>query len=365
MRRSSFYPCILAAVAAAASFAAASVALAQPSPAAPPSPAGPPAPVPVVEPAPAPAAAPAASVPASTGKHCLDEPYTRFTISHTLAGQINPLGSEQHLIASLCVPLIKTPGILFDYTHFEVGLSNYLSPSYDHQGGFISIAPLSFLKLRVEAAGLYIWTIPVDGAGYFSFPGYNADFSEDTRPASRAGTAGGAVVGLSATLQGAAPLPKDLKILFTDTFLAEYWVVGDKDFYYNLRRDAILAQTDWVARNSGAVLLEVPISSNVSLRAGFTDETTFVPRSGFVNNIAAGIATLLVHRIGSVIRNFQPFVRAGVYTHHNSVNEFRQGEGNAVIGINAVYDVATFGQSAAPPEATPPSPATSPEAEPR
>jgi hypothetical protein len=322
-----------------------------------------------VEPSPAPtpssaaAPVPAASAPASTGKHCLDEPYTRFTINHTLAGQINPLGSEQHLLASLCVPLIKTPGILFDYTHFEVGLSNYLSPTYDHQGGFISISPLSFLKLRVEAAGLYIWTIPVDGAGHFSFPGYNSDFSEDTRPSSRAGTAGGAVVGLSATLQGAAPLPKGLKILITDTFLAEYWVVGDKEYYYNLRRDAILAQTDWVAKNSGAVLLEVPFSSNVSLRVGFTDDTTFVPRSGFVNNIAAGIATLLVNRISSVIRNFQPFVRAGVYTHHSSVGEFRQGEGNAIIGINAVYDVATIGANAAPPEAPPPPPDAPPETE--
>lgn len=383
MRRSSFCPCIPALVAAATSLVAASVALAQPSPTAPVSPAEPPAPVPVLEPAPAAAAAPppaptkataaapaaaaapapAASVPARTGKHCLDEPYTRFTISHTLAGQINPLGSEQQLIASLCVPLIKTPGILFDYTHFEVGLSNYLSPSYDHQGAFIAIAPLSVLKLRAEVAGLYIWTIPTDGAGYFSFPGYNADFSEDTRPHQRAGTAGGAVVGLSATLQGAVPLPKDLKILITDTFLAEYWVVGDKDYYYNLRRDAILAQTDWAAKNSGAVLLEVPFSSNVSLRVGVTDEITFVPRSGFVNNVAAGIATLLVNRLTSVVRNFQPFVRVGVYTHHSSVNEFRQGEGNAIIGINAVYDVATIGAGAAPAEATSPSPAASPETE--
>ena len=95
-----------------------------------------------------------APAPAPAGKHCLDEGRTKVILNQTLAGQINPLGGEHHLLLSVCVPLIRTPGVLFDFTNIEGGLVNYLSPTYVHQGGFLSITPLSILQLRAELSGI-------------------------------------------------------------------------------------------------------------------------------------------------------------------------------------------------------------------
>lgn len=285
---------------------------------------------------------PPPKAPVKTGKYCLDQPEAKILLSHTLGFQINPLGVENQLALSLCMPFTRTPGVLFDFTNVEVGLVNYLSPIYDHQGAFISITPLSFLKLRVEVAGLGIWPIPLDGSGYNGFTGYDDDFSEDVRRQREGGSTTGTVVELSATLQGKVPLPGGKSVLFTDTFIGGLWTVGDAPFYYNSRRDVLLSRSDWVLKNTGALLVEIPLSDNISVRVGAMDDLNYVPRSGYLTNIVAGITTLLVKRAGPVLRNLQPFVRVGGFTSHASSTKFREGEVNVLGGINTFYDLGSI-----------------------
>lgn len=280
--------------------------------------------------------------PARTGKHCLDETRTKIIVNQTVAGQLNPLGAEQHLHLSVCVPLIRTPGVLYDFTNIEGGLVNYLSPAYVHQGGFITITPLSVLQIRAEFTGIYIWSLPIDGAGYYPYQSYDGDFTNEARPSEAAGHSRGSTFGVSATLRGQVGLTKSLNLLLTNTVLAEQWNVGSAPYYYNLRRDMILQKSDWTVRNTFGALLEIPFSENFAIRAGLTDELTAAPRSGYATNVAAVIATGLVRRFGSTIRNLQPFVRAGIYTHHSSSNKFRTGEGNAIIGVNVLYDLSSL-----------------------
>jgi len=283
-------------------------------------------------------ARPAAAAPA--GKHCLDENRTKVILNQTLAGQINPLGGEHHLFLSVCVPLIQTPGVLYDFTNIEGGLVNYLSPTYVHQGGFLSITPLSVLQLKAEFTGIYIWSIPIDGAGYYPYQSFEGDFSNDARPAELAGHARGSTFGLSATLRGKVDLPKNLDLLLADTVLVEQWNIGPAPYYYNLRRDILLQKSDWTVRNTFAALVEIPVSPNFAVRAGVTDELTMAPSSGYATNVAALLATGLVRRYGDTIRNLQLFVRGGLYTHHASANKFRTGEANLIAGVNVLYDLS-------------------------
>lgn len=281
-----------------------------------------------------------ATAAAPAGKHCLDENRTKVILNQTLAGQINPLGAEHHLLLSACVPLIQTPGVLYDFTNIEGGLVNYLSPTYVHQGGFLSITPLSVLQIRAEFTGIYIWSIPLDGAGYYPYQSFEGDFSNAARPAEIAGHARGSSFGLSATLRGKIDLPKELDLLLVNTTLVEQWNIGSAPYYYNLRRDIILQQSDWTVRNTFASLVEIPITQNFAVRAGLTDELTMAPSSGYATNVAALLATGLVRRYGDTLRNLQLFVRAGIYTHHASANKFRTAEANAIAGVNVLYDLS-------------------------
>jgi hypothetical protein len=264
-------------------------------------------------------------------------------LHHALAAQVNPTGGEHHLLLSLCVPLIRKPGPLFDLTNAEVGVANYISPSYIHGGGFLSLAPLSILQLRTEVTGVYVWTLPQDGTGYHTFQSYDDDYSEDALPEENAQTAGGFVFSGSATLRGRIGKDGGVALLMSDTFLAERWSLGDGPYYLNLRRDIILESTDWVLKNSAALLVEIPISKNVATRLGAVDETTVSPVSGRTTNITAGLASIVIRRIGGTIRDLQPFVRVGAYTHHASSSGFRTHEPNALLGISTTYELAVLG----------------------
>mgnify|MGYP000160837177 CR=1 FL=1 len=114
----------------------------------------------------------------SRGKHCLDEQKNKLLLEHFMGGSINPLGIENQLVLTYCTPFIEKPGILFDFTKLEFGLANYISPTHIHVGPTVRFAPLSFLILRAELTGFYIWPIPLQGAGFIMTKGYD-DFNKE------------------------------------------------------------------------------------------------------------------------------------------------------------------------------------------
>lgn len=262
------------------------------------------------DPQPAPAAT-------ETGKHCRGEGRTKLIASDTLLGQSAPLGVENDLAVAVCTPLIREPGLLFDYTNLQAGVLNYLAPVYVHQGVFVSLAPLSLLELRAEAAGVAIWPLPLfDAAGYFSVADYRARFDGAALPASRARASSGATASLTATLQGQVELGNGIGLIALDALTWEYWWVSGAPYYYNLRRDLVLARSDSLLENMVLLSLELALRRDLLLRLGATDDLFYVPAAGYLANIAAGFGSVVLRDWPQAGVELQPFIRAGVFTHH-------------------------------------------------
>lgn len=281
--------------------------------------------------------------PAPAGKHCLDEARVKIAVDQTLGGSLNPSGVEQELALRLCAPLIRAPGVLFDLTSVEVGLLNILSPTYVHQGVFAAVTPLSPLVLRAELTGVYVWTLPLNGAGYFRYPGYDADARDELKTEDLAEQAAGYNLGLSATLRARIGPDRGAGLIVLDSFLAEHWSLGDGPYYANLRRDVLMAASDWVLKNTGVVLGDIPLSADVTLRAGAVNATTVVPASRLTTNALTGMVALPIRRLSHLLWELQPFVLAGAYTHHASAGGLRTGEATLLAGASATYDIATLG----------------------
>lgn len=282
-----------------------------------------------------------------SGKHCLGEERTKLLLNHTLAGVINPLGLENQLRLSVCLPLIRKPGVLFDFTNLEIGVANYISPTHVHVGPFLNLTPLSFLVLRAEVTGLFIWPIPLPGAGYIPLPA-DAQFTPETLEPPPGPSQGRRAYGvrtfLGATLQGQVPLGKRLSLAVLNAFGSEYWRVNpvdsamsgsDNPLFYLARRDVVIHHDgDWVLANTAVALLMLDIKDNYVLRLGATDDLVAVPATGYVGNIVAGIAAIMVKRVSTLARNLQFFVRAGGYTNH----AYRSGMTLAA-GLDVYYEL--------------------------
>lgn len=264
--------------------------------------------------------------------HCLDEPDTKLIVDETLIGVANPDGAENQVKVSLCWPLIEKRGLLFDYTSFETGLYNYLSPIYVQQGAFAAITPLSFIVFRVEAAGVQYWPLPLDGAGYYALDSYRADYRDSALPAARASAARGVEAGASATLQGELELAPRIALAATDIVNPEYWAVGSGPYWFNERRDVILARHDWVVKNTGSLFLALKRRS-ATVRIGAFDDITDVPRAGYVANVLGGVAMVELRHLTPALHELSAFVRIGNYTQH----AFRHGP-TALFGVSGVWE---------------------------
>lgn len=245
---------------------------------------------------------------------CLGTGGSLVIIDETLVINLGPDGFENQLKATLCKPLIQRPGILFDYSSWDIGVFNYLSPVYDMQGITVGVVPLSFLELRVDAAAIGIWQLPLDGAGYFAFPSYTTRFTEKELPSAHATSSYGASVTLGARLQAEAPVGAQ-HLVITNTTQAEYWYVVGGSHNYNLRRDVILAKSDWLVKNNATIAFKVRASDTVSLQFGVQDDFTFVPASNYVANIIGAFVSVPIRRNG-FLRDIEPFARFGAFTHH-------------------------------------------------
>ena len=254
---------------------------------------------------------------------CLGTARPLVIIDETFVGVVNPEGVENQLRTSLCLPISDSPGILHDYDGFELGLYNYLSPVYDHQGVYAAIAPLSFFQLKAAASAVVIWPLPLDGAGYFGLNSYTDKHSDAELPSSRARSTYGFNGTFTAVLQGAVDLPGPHALVITDSLSADYWHIGDAGFYVNLRQDVVLRRSDWVVKNNALVMIETHLSSTVNLHVGINDDFTSVPASGYVGNILALFVSVPIRRENGSPRDIEPFVRLGAYTHHASRSGFQ------------------------------------------
>jgi hypothetical protein len=271
---------------------------------------------------------------ASTGKHCFGEARPKWLASTTLAGQVNPLGLELQLQAGHCLPLVTTPGELFDYTNFQYGLAAYLSPVYAMPGAFVSIAPLSVIELRAEAQYIQQWPIGLDASGYFPLTGYGAPLK--SLPAANARPAHGYTANFTANLQVEVPLAERWSLLAVNSASYQLWRLGDAAYYYNVRYDLAMARRDWILRETALVLVNHDLSDRLKVRFGVTDDLSWVNGSGHHQNLLGALVTGVISRWPGPRSETQPFLRVAVYTRHAD----RQDELQLLAGVGVTFDLS-------------------------
>ncbi len=72
-----------------------------------------------------------------------------------------------------------------------------------------------------------------------------------------------------------------LELVFLNETAVELWSIrSETGFYYNLRADLVLAETDVVVTNDALLPAGIPLREGVRLRIGVADELQHVPASG-------------------------------------------------------------------------------------
>jgi hypothetical protein len=268
------------------------------------------------------------------GRHCFGEPRPRWLATTTLAGALNPKGLELQLEAGRCLPLITAPGILFDFTNLQFGLLAYLAPVYAMPGAFVSIAPLSVIELRAEAAGVAQWPIGLDGAGYFPLPSAQAPWS--VLPASSGVAAQGYLVNLAGTLRFELPLADRWSLLAVNMASFQLWRLGDAPAYYNTRHDLPMARRDTLFKDVALLLLQHAPNHRLKLRFGITGDFTRVTSTGYRQDVVAALLAASFARWPGPASETRLFLRLGAYTAH----AYHQGEAQLIAGVSTTFDLS-------------------------
>jgi hypothetical protein len=271
---------------------------------------------------------------AATGKHCFGEAGPRWLATSALAGQLNPKGLVAQVQVGRCLPLVTTPGLLFEYSNLQYGLTGSLAPVYAMPGAFVSIAPLSVFELRAEVASVHQWPIGLDSAGYFPLAGYDAPWK--ILPAASGRTAQGFTAAFTATLQAELPLAARWSLLAVESASFQRGQLGDAPYYYNTRYDLPMARREWLLDDTGVLLLNHQLSDRVKLRFGATDELLWVKGSGYRANVLGALLAGVISGWPGPRSETQPFLRLGGYTAHH----YRKGELQILGGVGMTFDLS-------------------------
>ena len=182
----------------------------------------------------------------ATSAAAAQSPPPRFEVRNTLAASVNVLGLQDATDAAWTWKLYESTHPLLDGAHVTLGLSNYLSPSFDRVGAWVELSPLSILDVRI---GLE----PVVYFGAFgtliSFTGFDDPFDEGSRDA----RAGEAEVGVGARGYVAPTLKLKVgPVILAGSAEFEWWRVDAPGrFFYDSTRDTLLR-----AHGGSAVLFD-------------------------------------------------------------------------------------------------------------
>ena len=265
---------------------------------------------------------------AVTGKNCLGEPRPALVMRQVLGIKWGPWGIEHQLRVGGCVPLVRTPGVLFDNTFIEAGFQAHTSPIYVMPGGYVDIAPLSVLQFHVQFAPVFYWPISLNGAGYYELDSYEEDYSEELLLPENGESALGWYLRTGVTLQAAVSLGP-VRLLATNTLLAELWELGEQPFYFHNRNDIPAAKREWFLDNMTLVMAEIPLHPNLDLRAGVNHQLTMNLGAKQMSNFLGGVAMFRFKKLGRAIRDFTPLVRFGGRSRH----PVREGDFTFIVAV--------------------------------
>lgn len=259
----------------------------------------------------------------------------RAVLHQQLVALLNPMGAEHRLELGLRDELGNPDDILTSLAHIEGGIATAVSPVYAMGGGYLQVAPVSFLVLRGEIVGATVWPIGMSGAGHYALGGYGADVRAQALPAENAGTASGWLATVSATLQGALDLTTGVRLLLLSELGLTRAVMGEAPFYYSMKHDLVLAREDFVLTSSSFLGMELRAASDLVVRFGAYDDLRHVPGSGYVGHQVGPVVMLEWAHPAPMVGSLAIFVRGGGYTHHVT----REGEATILGGVAVDYEL--------------------------
>ncbi|MEO5898307.1 MAG: hypothetical protein ABIS06_21680 [Vicinamibacterales bacterium] len=173
-----------------------------------------------------------------------------------LGASINNLGLQNTIDVGWTWPLSQSTNPLLSGAHVRVGITNVLTPAQARLGGWLELAPLSILEVRLG----------VDPSAYFGtfnslqgFPSYAEPFDTDARKARGGGKAGTAArLHLSPTLK-----MKKGPIVAAASADLEWWRSNaDGEFFYEPTRDTLLnSGGDRLVATTAVVMYQRPMRS--------------------------------------------------------------------------------------------------------
>ena len=264
----------------------------------------------------------------STGKNCLGQPRPTLTMHQVLGIKWGPWGLEHQLRIGGCAPLVRKEGVLFDYSFIEAGFQAHTSPIYVMPGAYVDIAPLSILQFHLQFAPVFYWPIGLNGAGYYELDGYEDNYHESQLPPEDGEPALGWYLRTGATVQLAIPMGP-VRLLITDTLVAELWQLGEQPFYFHNRNDVPAARREWFLDNMTLLMAEIPLHPNLDLRTGLNYQLTMNLGAKQMSNVLGGVAMFRFKKLGRALRDFTPLVRIGGRTHH----PVRQGDFSFLVAL--------------------------------
>ncbi len=267
------------------------------------------------------------------GRHCAGQYKEQWVLSQLFAVQTNPTGALSQLRLGMCFPLVRKPGVLFDYTNVEIGILNETSPAFSHLGGYAQISPLSFLMFRAEASGLVYWPLPTNRAGYYPRTDYHGGFRNEDLPAGAGTTATGFNLNLYAVLRAKVALSPIWAILLLSILNVSYYDIGDASYYFNMRWDAIMRKQDWIIANEAFLGVETRVTDAFAFRYGLFDSYRHVPNAGYTGHQAGLFVMAWWPKPFPAVWDFTLFVRSGLYFAH----EFRTGSFSVLAGLITQY----------------------------
>jgi hypothetical protein len=209
-----------------------------------------------------------------------------------------------------------------------------LAPVYAMPGAFVSIAPLSVIELRAEAAGVAQWPIGLDGAGYFPLASAQAPWSD--LPAANGAAAHGYFVNLSGTLRFELPVADRWSLLAANMASLQRWQLGDAPAYYNTRHDLPMERRDTLFKDVALLLLQHAPNPRLKLRFGVTGDFTRVTSTGYHQDVVAALLAAVFARWPGPASETRLFLRLGAYTAH----AYHQGEPQLIAGVSTTFDLA-------------------------
>jgi hypothetical protein len=273
------------------------------------------------------------------GRHCAGRYREQVVLSQLFALQVNPEGVLNQFRLGLCFPLIRNPGVLFDYTSVEIGVLNELTPAFTHLGGYAQISPLSFLVFRAELSGLVIWPLPANRAGYYPVDnGYDSPYDGDDLPAGEGVTETGWNLNLITILRGKVVFTEVWGLILLSILSVGYWDVGEDVHYFNLRWDVILNGKDWVIANEAFLGVEQRINPDFGIRYGLFDSYRRVPNAGYEGHQLGIFFMGWWPKPHEAVWDLTPFVRAGYYLDH-AFRADGAGEFSVTAGLMTQYEL--------------------------